>query len=325
MSLFRCLLSLGLLPLGFTGCVGGSAADLPMIVPPVRAATPAGLAAASPASPANAEAPLSATEFRDRFFNPAGGPTDVFRILADIDGRITEVNDAALDQPRGCLDATPTTYDLVAFGQHVPFAAQCYRTFAGASGPPAFMQFGKLDGLTYLYVTGGATRVAARIAPGRDGQPVVDVWYGVGLTNDTCSSDGSFDGCSYAVTQIHASPEAHAFEMSVAGIGVGFCGIQVWSDGTTIFGSGSADMGATCRAAANLCVSARDLASPGDCDEPPVFSVPALGRKAGAGGRAFGASRYPDEPNIKLDGTAADSVHFGPGEAPTPGVAAFDP
>jgi hypothetical protein len=34
----------------------------------------------------------------------------------------------------------------------------------------------------------------------------------------------------------------------------------------------------------------------------------------------FGASHYPDAPNVTLDGTATDSLHFGP-DAPAPGVA----
>jgi hypothetical protein len=315
--------------IGMTACTaGGAAADLPLIVPPVRAAAPASFqAAAHAARPARADGGISATEFRDRFFNPAGGPTDVFRILADIDARLAEVNTASGDARRPCLDQAPVDHTLHVFGQDVPFAAQCYRRFgaAGASEPPAFMQFGVRDGVTYLFVTGGASRVAARVTPVAGTSDVaVDAWYGVGYTNASCGSDGTFDGCSYAATQIHADPTTRAFEMTVAGIGVGFCGISMRSDGASIHGAGSGDMGETCRDEATLCVSAGDLTAPGACGGIAAFTLPALGRRAGAGAHVFGASQYPAAPNITLDGTPGDSLGFGPGTAPTEGVGDFD-
>ncbi|MEO8551431.1 MAG: hypothetical protein ABI678_15745 [Kofleriaceae bacterium] len=262
---------------------------------------------------------LSASEFRDRFFNPAGGPTDVFRILTSVDDRLTELASAG-DAP--CLTQAPVMYPLAPFGQDVTFAAQCYRSF-GTTTPPAFMQFGQIDDATYLYVTGGATRVAARVT-GTSDAPIVDVWYGVGYTNATCGMDGTFDGCSYAATQIHAEPAAGAFEMSVAGIGVGYCGVQIHADGTSLYGIGSTDMGASCNAPATLCVDASDLTMTGTCDALSTFSIPALGRASGMGAHAFGATMYPATPNITLDGTAQDSLGFGPGDAPTAGVADFD-
>jgi len=53
------------------------------------------------------------------------------------------------------------------------------------------------------------------------------------------------------------------------------------------------------------------------------YTLPAVGRLAGAGAHAFGASQYPDTPNITLDGTDGDSLHFAP-LAPTAGVGDFD-
>ena len=285
----------------------------------MRAATPSAFAGTR-AHRLAVDAMLSASEFRDRFFNPAGGPTDVFRILGSVDERLAEVNSAGADAP--CLAGDPVTYALSPFGEDVTFAAQCYRTF-GASSPPAFMQFGQTADGTFLYVTGGATRVAARVTGTAD-EPIVDAWYGVGYTNASCGMDGTFDGCSYAVTRIHAEPAHHAFEMSVAGIGVGFCGIQVRSDGTSIYGIGSTDMGTTCNVPATLCVAADDLAAAGACDAITAFSIPALGRASGMGAHAFGSTLYPATPNITLDGTSADSLGFGPADAPTAGVGDFD-
>jgi len=303
------------------GCASpgsGSSADLPLIEPPVQAAAPSGLDGGRSAHHAALDATLSASDFRDRFFNPQGGPTDVFRILQGVDDRLTEVNTAG-DSP--CLAAAPVTYALAPFGQTLSFAAQCYRTF-GTTTPASFMQFGTTADGTYLYVTGGATRVAARVT-GTTDAPVVDVWYGVGYTNASCG-DGSFDGCSYAVTQIHAEPAAQTFEMSVAGIGVGYCGAQLSSDGTALYGIGSSDMGATCNTPATLCVDATDLTTPSTCDAISTLTIPALGRNAGAGAHVFGASQYPATPNITLDGTTTDSLGFGPAETPTAGVADFD-
>jgi hypothetical protein len=319
---------IGVMACGAGSGGGDASSELPLIVPPVRAAAPASFqVAAGAARRAAADAGLSATEFRDRFFNPAGGPTEVFQILGAIDGRLAEINDTGSTKQRSCLDQVPVAYTLSVFGQDIPFAAQCYRRFGTtpSGGPAAFMQFGKLDGVTYLFVTGGAARVAARVTPVAGTTDVmVDAWYGVGYTNATCGTDGTFDGCSYAVTEIHADPTTRAFEMAVAGIGVGFCGISMRSDGGSIYGSGSVDMGATCQDPSTLCVSAGDLTAAGACDAITSFTVPALGRKAGAGAHAFGASGYPGMPNVTLDGTATDSLGFGPATAPTDGVGDFD-
>jgi hypothetical protein len=296
---------------------GTSSVDLPLITPPVRAAAPAGFGGTS-ARRAGQIAPLDATlspdDIKSRFFSP--GPTEVFQILQSVDDRISEVNSATT--PAACLEQAPVSYPLHVFGQDVAFEAQCYRTFTGASGPPAFMQFGSDAGTTYLYVTGGAARLAARIAG-----DTVDVWYGVGYTNDMCGG-GTWDGCSYGVTQIEAQPDAHAFEMTVSGIGVGYCGVQLRSDGSVIYGEGSPDMGATCAAVASLCANASDLSAATACDAVSTFALPPLGREAGSGAQPFGASQYPADPTIVLDGTPSDSLGFGPGSAPTDGVGNFD-
>lgn len=295
-------------------CTTSTPADLPLITPPVRAAAPSGFDAATRARIAPLDGTLSADDIRDRFFSP--GPTEVFQILQSVDDRIAEVNSAG--GAHTCLAADPVPYTLHVFGEDVAFEAQCYRTFDESSGPPAFMQFGSDAGTTFMYVTGGASRLAARVAGDR-----VDVWYGVGYTNDMCG-DGSFDGCSYGVTQIAAQPSTRAFEMTVAGIGVGYCGVQLRSDGSVIFGEGSTDMGATCDAVASLCVNASDLSDATACDAVATFALPPLGREAGSGAQPFGASLYPASPTIVLDGTPTDSLEFGPADAPTSGVGDFD-
>lgn len=310
--------------------MSGPAADLPMISPPVRAATPAGLqapaarrlaAAAGAAAAAAVDAALPPSELHDRFFSGTG-PTDLMTLLAQIDQRLAEVNGA--DHHPACLDQAPVSYTITPAGQPVELAAQCYRQFSGkGGGGPAFLQFGVSGGETSLYVAVGAARLAARITPvAGSTEHTVDAWYGVGYTNATgCGSTGTFDDCSYGLAELHADPSSKAFEMAVAGIGVGFCGVQFASDGTVLWAVGSGDMGSTCNARATACVSAADLATAATCT--PSYALPALGRRAGAGAHEFGASMYPDAPNVMLDGTDADSLHFGP-EAPTTGAGDFD-
>lgn len=303
----------------------GTALDLPRVEPPVRAATPTSFGG-NAARRIAADGDALAGDFRDRFFNPAGGPTDVFAILANVDARIAEIAAGALERERACLAQEPVAYTIDVFGESVDLYAQCYRTLSSpGGGPPAFLQFGQRDGATYLFVTGGAARVAARVVPDATGADVtLDAWYGVGYTNAQCGTDHTFDGCSYAATRLRAAPAARAFEMTVAGVGVGFCGVQVASDGAVLAGAGSLDHGATCADVATTCVLAVDLATPVPCDGVDAFALPPLGRQAGAGAHVFGASAYPATPTITLDGTATDSLGFGPGDAPTAGVGDFD-
>jgi hypothetical protein len=304
------------------GCApSGTAADLPLISPPVRSATPVGLQVTARTVDHAFAAMLEAWDLRERFFS-GSGPTDLMTILASIDQRLDEVNDAG---PRTCFDQAPVSYTITPAGDSIELFAQCYRRFSGSpAGDPAFMQFGQRDGKTALYVAGGAARLAALVTPIEGTTDhVVDAWYGVGYTNAAgCGSTGTFDGCSYAITELHANPATKAFEMSVAGLGVGFCGVQFASDGALLHGVGSTDMGIQCNPAATLCASASDLTASDQC-RSSSYELPALGRLAGAGAHQFGASGYPGVPNITLDGTTSDSLYFAP-LAPTAGVGDFD-
>jgi len=58
---------------------------------------------------------------------------------------------------------------------------------------------------------------------------------------------------------------------------------------------------------------------PGHLRSPAPFTLLAIGRQATTGTHDSGVTDYPDVPNILLDGTVADTLHFGP-EAPTEGV-----
>jgi hypothetical protein len=176
------------------------------------------------------------------------------------------------------------------------------------------------------------------------GAYVVKAWSGVGYLNaGGCGNKSGFDDCSYGVIEIQADSSQRTFEMAVAGIGFGYCGAQLKSDGTTVYGIGSPDMGTTCAAADTFCVAASDVTTAGVCDPSIMtFALPALGRMSSTGPNAGGpgpgpgpgvdagssaawaASQYPGGPanRIVLDGTTSDSLYFGP-TSPTPGAGAF--
>jgi hypothetical protein len=296
--------------------------ELPLIAPPVQAAIPAGLSpGAAPAPGAMAAAMLRPADLQGRFFS-GSGPTDLMTLLDSIDHRLAEIN--RMDPRPACLDQPPVEYAITPFGNTVTMWAQCYRTFeTSAAADIGFLQFAEHDGKLSLYVDAGAARFAAIVTPVEGStEYMVDAWYGVGYsTKGGCGSTGTFEACSQSVTELYANPVTKTFEMSVAGLGVGFCGVQFGSNGAALYGIGSTETGTTCNDPATLCVSAADLGSPGVCGSPPAYILTRLGRKAGA--QALAASRYPAEPTITLDGTRTDSLHFGP-NLPTAGTGNFD-
>ncbi|MDB4989476.1 MAG: hypothetical protein JWN04_4654 [Myxococcaceae bacterium] len=328
--------------------------SLPLVTPPVRAATPIALGGGGAAAGANGLAPklqaLDSGDLKQRFFT--AGPTNLFQILGDLDARIGDIN-ARTGNHAACLTQEPVAYTLTPFGEPaLTFYAQCYQTTPrpGAS-TPSFFQFGQRDGVTYLFSSSGAERVAARLIPAAgttlysiDGGPAVgtgntsdggaaapgqyrvDVWIGVGYDNaSACGRMNGFDDCSYGAITLHADESRAHFELSVAGLGFGYCGAQLTSDGTRIYAIGSLDMGTTCLPTDTACVAASDLTSPAVCTGLSPDAAHALGRRATTGPNgSFGASEYPGPTSnqIVLDGTPTDSLGFGP-SAPTPGAGDF--
>jgi hypothetical protein len=167
---------------------------------------------------------------------------------------------------------------------------------------------------------------------------LVRAWSGVGYLNATgCGNMTGFDDCSYGVIQLEANSSSVTFEMSVAGIGFGYCGAQLKSDGTNVYGIGSPDMGTTCGASDTFCVAASDVTTPATCGSAvKTLTLPALGRMSTTGpnaggpgaaadsGASWAASQYPrgSSDGIVLDGTTSDSLYFGP-TGPTAGVGEF--
>jgi hypothetical protein len=303
---------------------------LPLVTPPVRAATPA----AYQSSPHSRVQPLvlSSADIKSRFFS--AGPTNIFSILGSIDDRITGINMMSQGSSAACLHQDAVPYTITPFGQSVTMYAQCYEK-VGSSQPadPGFLQFGQKDGVTYLYMAIGQGAVAAIVTPaaGDAGATAtgdsyrVEAWISVGTLNaaTSCGGSATWDGCSYGVIHLAADPATQSLEMTVAGIGFGYCGAQLKSDGASIYAIGSTDMGSTCNVADTLCVAASDGTSPGSCDTLNSFALAGLGRAAVAGThQSFAASAYPaavaGTGNTLLDGTATDALHFGP-TTPTTG------
>ena len=272
---------------------------------------------------------LDPTDFKNRFFS--AGPTYIFGILSSIDDRISGYNSST--STSACLSQDPVQYTVTPFGQTVTMYAQCYQQIGGGfTGDPGLIQWGVKDSIFYLYSAIGAGWTAAIATPiGVTGQYSIQAWSSVGVGNGAVGTTGacstSWDSCSYGVIQISANPVTSNFEMSVAGMGFGYCGAQYNSDGVNIYGTGSTDMGATCNTTDTICVLASDASTAATCTGPEQsFSLPALGRLAesGVAQANWGASGYPGGGGntITLNGTSGDDVHFGP-IVPTVGVGQY--
>jgi hypothetical protein len=326
----------------------GKGTAIPRVTPLVRAATPASLGGASALRKKPHDGSLQvklhaldSVDLKSRFFTE--GPTSIYRILADLDARVDELNMRSMGSTAPCLSQQPVRYDIHAFGQTIPFYAQCS---LGAEAGPLF-QFGQKDGVIYLYVTGGVQHAAVRLTPATlastpdagatdagttdvasadasvaDGGTAlntyrVDAWMGLGYNNATsCGPMRGFDGCSYGVIELHTDASRRSVELSVAGVGFGYCGAQLRSDADRVFARGSIDMGETCLSTTELCVQASDVTTPAVCSpELRTFASPALGRKTTVGSQqSFGESQYPGaaDNQITLDGSATDSLDLGP-------------
>jgi hypothetical protein len=330
-SVPRVLLALNVLAIAHCGDddgSGGGGTRLPLVTPPVRQAAPAALDRQLGASPRRLDKALSLDvgDVRQRFFR--AGPTNIYQLLTTLDERIAEINSRSASSGAGCLTQSPVAYDIDPFGRTFTFYAQCYESRGSAAD---FLAWGQQGGTTFLYIAEGAMHIAARLTPqtggGDGGTPVyaVDAWIGVGYNNaGECGDKLGFDSCSYGAIELHADAATRAFELAVAGVGFGYCGAQLQSDGSQIYALGSLDMGSTCVEPRSACVDATSLSELPACSDTR-FQSTALGRTMTQGSRqSFGPSLYPggSDNQIRLDGSATDSLSFGP-SAPPAGVGAF--
>jgi len=244
---------------------------------------------------------LNPQDIVDRFFNSIGRPTNLFDILQGVDDRIESIN-SRWSQFSGCMSNTPTAYSLgTSFASSPTFYAQCSETWSSGSG---FDQWSQIGDTTYLYVRGGDGIVAAQVVGNGTFGNVkqVTVWFSVGIVN----RNGS-----HAVAMVYAEPSTPIFEMSVAGNNVGFCGVQMKSDGHVLNVTGSEGIN-SCAPTDTSCTLASSLTTEATCNAfVDSFSLPAMGREAYSGNEA---SAYPggSKNTVVLANTGTDATFFGP-------------
>jgi len=258
----------------------------------VQRSLPAGLGGT--ASGRLAAPALSAQDIAGRFFNPNGGPTNIFGILQRIDDRSADLE--------ACSHAA-VPFTVHAWGHDVTAYASCSKTFDSG-----FVQFDiGDDGTTWIYEHGAAESVLAKVTPieGTTDHHV-HVWLTVNGFAAACDPSRG----SYGVVELDADPSSSTYEMVVAGTGFGYCGAQLRYASGAVYATGSTDMGTTCNATDSVCGAASDVTMPATCSAAQTtFTLPAVG-KTGCGG----ASTYPASGNtVNVDGSATDSVQsFGP-------------
>jgi hypothetical protein len=269
---------------------------IPLVEPPVSAATPSGL------SGSRRSRALNVSEIQTRFFS--AGPTKIQTLMSSIDSRISEINTRIGQSTRACLSNTAVAQNFTIFGETVTGYFQCYDLFSATAG----MMFGKKDGVWYLYQNGGAARsfASVREVTGQTGKYIVEAYVSVGQGNstDSTSCGSSWFGCSYGVIHLKANSADSTFEMTVAGTGMGFCGAQLRSDGTNLYVNGSTgnyNGSWSCASADTNCVLAANSGSAGSCATADDFTLTSLGI---TGQSTFGTG-------VTANGSDTDSVHFG--------------
>lgn len=340
------------------GCGSGSSSgSFPSISPPVKAAVPAGFGGTasimdevrvpyslsamfeSAVAPFNNKT-LPVSTFNTDFFQT--GPTVLLNITGGVDNRAS----AYTSSSSSCKTATPVSYKITPAGQSaagVTMYASCSQQInSGFTGDPGVVLYGTQGGNFYVYQAVGTSWTAAILTP--DGSSFdVHLWYSVGIGNGIagsnggqCGTVGQFDSCSYGVAEVLTNAASSTFQMSAAGVNMGYCGVQLGSDGTNTFAKGSAGVGGSCAGVDSVCVLSKDeqtAATGGICSSATPFGNPsatpstgtvAIGISTGAGKAipTIAASTYPTSTNVTLDGTSTDAVHFGPTSIPA-GVASL--
>jgi hypothetical protein len=285
---------------------------IPLVKPPVDAATPpAFIATSGRLLHQGRELQINTQSIRDRFFS--NGPTNIQTILASVDDRLKSINSRS--QGHSCMVATPVPYTINAFGESFSMKASCVQQYSTPSpGVTGFTQWYVDNQTANLWDFSGEVGLAAIITIDPSGNSTlntVKIWLSVGRSN-ICGS--------HAVVMIYASKGI--LEMSVAGQGIGFCGAQFRSDSSAMYIIGSPDGGSSCTSTDTACVLPTDGTTNTTCsDSLKTFVLRAVGRTAyswtaehcadsrplnGAGAQSYGASLYPGGASnqVNCDGTA---------------------
>jgi hypothetical protein len=287
--------------------------------PPVKEAAGTGLAGASAMSSffggrvsVFSVTPTVSSAIKERFFDPS--PTSVMDILGAIDRRLGEIETRAAESEKPCLSDTPTDVAMTIYGESVTAKIQCVDNL-GATG---FIAFGKDGDDWWIIDSVGASKTVAKATVLSDGKNQVEIWGAVGFTNE--SSFSAWDNGSYGAYHVKANTSTNALEMAAGGIGFGFCGVSLRSDGTNLYVKGSIG-DSSCATTADHCVLAQDLTSSSACaGSIDTFTVGKLGRASvpssavvqasPASVTNWDASPWAGTSPVTLDGTSGDDVHF---------------
>jgi hypothetical protein len=297
---------------------------VPLLTPPIKSSCPSALKSDLSLRRRRRLAELNTDTIKERFFNPDGGPTNLFDILASVDDRLQELN-SRMSSFEECMQDVPVSYSFNVSGESLTFYAQCSDVLnegtgssTGAAESSSFMQWAFYNNTWYLYERVGQAIVASQLrvdtsapnptAPDDDdgsGVQNIHVWYSVGITSRTGS---------HAVAHVYSNPAAEVFEMTAAGVGIGYCGVQFRSSEGLFKATGSADVvGYTCEATDSACKEADNFDVTSACGSMSNFSLPKLGRQAYADG-TWEASLYPgvSENTVTLANSGVDDAFFGP-------------
>lgn len=288
-----------------------------------------------------AGSPLPTTNLQSNFFQ--GGAADVWRMLNAVDSTISNINQYAGTSCSG----TPVAYTVTVFSgtpatpRTFTMYAQCYQQgTASFAGDPALTLIGVNNGITYVWQPSGASWTLAMQDEAGNVHIIYGVGYNNGLSSGGCGTPGHWDSCSYAVAELATNISAGAsgqfvlpptaaplLEMTGAGINIGYCGVQFVTDGNIFFGTGSsADPGNTCSPQEDFCAPASNIGGTttgGICAKSySQFTLPPIGMSAttGASGSVYTQSQYPGVPDVAINGTGSDNLHFSGPLAPPAGV-----
>jgi hypothetical protein len=230
------------------------------------------------------------TELKTRLFS--AGPTDFQYRLSSIDGRMNELEERA----GSCEDEDAKAWSVPVGSTGIPLTTMYFQCYTNVTGPGVSdykIYFGKKGGYWYL-----AELQINDNFESNDGEPPT---MGVlaKIADDSTSVEAyqitveKVSSSYYAtITQILADKTGGIFEVSSASTadstqvlspganmtGLG-CGIQMKTDGTNIYGSGSFSQAATCAATATPCVLASNFDTTGaSCSGINTFSTVAMTR-----------------------------------------------
>jgi len=293
--------------------------NVPPLKPPVQKAAPEGFKITNRR--------VLQTDFsfhgqvKDRFFKSVG-PSSIYPLLDRVDGRTRELNQRSTAiEGKECLFEDAIEVDVPGWpGETLTMWAQCYEQLSET----LFMMFGIRNNTVYLYEKDEMVTILAYADLSETNVTTfskVDIYFAVGGAYESNQTG------SRGLMHLEALPEENQIQASMAGIGMGFCGVELFSDGDKIKISGSQDgVGGACNATETICISGdlEVLYTGGECDEL-TNTLGNLGRKNSTDFSGdldisgWAASEFPggNLNNVEISDVVNTHVNFGPSTPPS--------